>query len=127
MLGIALDAVVLMFLLKTVNDDDVGFGTAILVALAAAIATPVLGFALGLVLGVAGAYLAVLIAAALLGVAVSALFDVEVKRAFIIGGIFMAVHIGFAVGINSMMRTGSEKAAAPGRVSGARDAGRGDP
>ncbi len=41
---------------------------------------------------------AAIIAAALLGIAVSALFGLEIKRAFLIGGIFMLVHIGFGIG-----------------------------
>lgn len=100
MLGIAIDAVVLMVLLKAVNDEDVGFGTSFLVALAASIGTAVLAIALAAMIGVAGIVIAAVIAAAILGAAVSAMFGMEIKRAFLVGGLFMLVHIGVAVGFH---------------------------
>ncbi len=103
MLGIAIDALVLMVLLKTINDDDIGFGTSILVALVASFGTSLLAGGLALVMGLGGIALAVVIAAGLLGVAVSALFGVEIKRSFLIAGIFLAVHIGVRVGFHLML------------------------
>lgn len=105
MIGIAIDALVLMVLLKTMNDDDVGFGTSILVSIVASIGTGLLAFGLGSVMGIAGVLLAAIIAAALLGVAVSALFGVEIKRSFLIGAIFMVVHIVIGVGFQLMFRS----------------------
>ncbi len=104
MLMIALDAVVLMVLLKTVQDEDVNFGTAIIVALVTAIGTSLLAMGLVLALGLAGILLAALIGGALLGVAVSALFGVEIKRAFLISGLFMVVHIVASIGLQLMFR-----------------------
>jgi hypothetical protein len=101
-LAIAIDAVVLIVLLKVVNDDDIGFGAAILLALVASIGTTVLAIALGAVMGILGIVVAAVIAAAAVGAAVSALFGVEIKRSFLIGGIFMAVHIAVAVGFQLM-------------------------
>jgi hypothetical protein len=51
-----------------------------------------------------GIAVAAVIAAALLGVAVSALFGVEIKRPFLIGAIFMFVHIGVGIGFQWMFR-----------------------
>jgi hypothetical protein len=104
MLGIAIDALVLMVLLKTVNDEDVGFGISIIVALVASIGTTILAIGLAAVMGIAGIALAALIAAVLLGIAVSALFGVEIKRSFLIGAIFMVVHIGVGIGFQLMFR-----------------------
>lgn len=78
MLGIAIDGFVLMVLLKTINDEEIGFGALILVALVASIETTVLAIGLVSVMGIAGIAVAGMIAAALLGVAVSARFGVEI-------------------------------------------------
>lgn len=102
MLGIAIDALVLIVLLQTINDEEIGFGTAVVVALIASIGTTVLAIGLAVLMGVAGIAVAAIIAAALLGVAVSALFGVEIKRSFLIGAIFMAVHIGVGIGFHVM-------------------------
>ncbi len=95
---IGIDAAVLMFLLKVVNDEDVDFGTAFLVALATAIGTGVLAWLLAAAMGFAGTILAAIIAAALLGVAVSALFGVEIKRSFLIATLFVVIHVGVSMG-----------------------------
>jgi hypothetical protein len=104
MLGIVIDAAVLMVLLKTINDDEIGFGTSIVVSLVAAIGTTLLAKALATVMGIAGIAVAAIIAAALLGVAVSALFGVEIKRSFLIGAIFVVVHIAVGIGFHFMFR-----------------------
>lgn len=105
MLGIAIDALVLMVLLKTINDDDIGFGTSLVVAIVASIGTTLLAIGLASVMGIAGIAVAGIIAAALLGVAVSALFGVEIKRSFLIGAIFMVAHIGIGIGFQLMLRS----------------------
>lgn len=104
MLGIAIDAFVLMVLLKTINGEDIGFGTSIVVALVASIGATLLAIGLAAVMGIAGIAVAAIIAASLLGVAVSAMFGVEIKRSFLIGGIFMVVHIGVGIGFQLMFR-----------------------
>jgi hypothetical protein len=104
MLGIAIDAAVLMMLLKSVNDEDIGFGTALLVALAASVGTSVLAIALATALGAAGIFLAAILAAATLGAALSAMLGMEIKRAFLVAGLFMLVHIGMAIGFQLLLR-----------------------
>ncbi|MEM7455591.1 MAG: hypothetical protein AAF456_14655 [Planctomycetota bacterium] len=100
MLMILIDAVVLMVLLKMVSDDDIEFVTALVIGFVTAIATTALAMALGSFLGIAGLILAGVIAAVGLGIAVSSFFGVEIKRAMLIGLIFMIVHIGISLGIN---------------------------
>jgi hypothetical protein len=104
MIGIAIDALVLMVLLKTINDDEVGFGTSIAVALVASIGTALLAFGLVMAMGIAGIAVAAILAAAIVGVAISSLFGVEIKRSFLIGAIFMVVHFGVAIGFQLMLR-----------------------
>ena len=103
MLGLIVDAAVLMILLKNFSGEDVGFITALIVALVAALVT--YGLAIGLAgpLGAGGIVVAALIGAAGVGIAVSALFGVEIKRSFLIGAIFIAVHIGIGIALQSMM------------------------
>ena len=100
---IGIDAAVLMFLLKVVNDEDVDFATAFFVALGASIGTGVLVWLLAATIGFAGMILAAIIAAALLGVAVSALFGAEIKRSFLIGVLFVVLHVGVSIGFSSML------------------------
>ena len=103
MIGIAIDAVVLVVLLKTFNDEDIGFGIAFVVALVAAIGTTILAIALAAVMGIAGIFIGAAIAAGLLGIAISALYGVEIKRSFLIAVIFMVVHIGVGIGFQAAL------------------------
>lgn len=82
-----IDAVVLVFLLKAVNDDDIGFGTAALLALFTSILAFGLALGLGSVLGLWGIVLAAVIVAGALGVAAA----------------FMVIHIGIGLGLNYLM------------------------
>jgi hypothetical protein len=104
MLGIAIDAIVLMVLLKTIVSEDVGIGTLVLLSLAVSIGTSLLAFGLATVMGVLGILVAAVIAAALLGVAVSALFGSEIKRSLLVGAIFMVVHLGVGIAFSVMLR-----------------------
>ena len=97
MLGIVIDAGVLIVLLQVGSGQDIDFPTAFFVAIGAAIGTMVLAMGLVSAMGIAGVFVAAIVAAAGLGVAVSALFGVEIKRSFLIGAIFMVVHIGVGV------------------------------
>jgi hypothetical protein len=101
-LQIAIDALVLMVLLKAISDEDLDFRAAALIAVVAAIGTTALAFGLSLALGMVGVILAAMIAAAALGVAVSALFGAEIKRSFLIGALFVIIHIGVNLGLQSM-------------------------
>ena len=98
MLSIAIVAIVLMILLKTFSDEDIGFGAAFVVSLVASIGTVVLANVLAAVMGIYGVLLATVIAAILLGATVSLLYGVEIKRAMAIGGIFILAHIGVSIG-----------------------------
>jgi len=105
MLGIVIDAAVLIVLLKTISEEEIGFGTALLVALGTSVGTMVLALGLASLLGLAGVFVAAVLAAAALGAVVSALFGVEIKRSFMIGGIFMLVHVGMGIAFELMFRS----------------------
>ncbi len=104
MLGILIDAAVLMILLQLVSGQDVELSTAVVMALVASIGTWILAMALVSAMGTAGVFVAAIVAAAGLGAAVSALFGVEIKRSFAIGGIFMFVHLGVGFLVEMMLR-----------------------
>ncbi len=98
MLQIAIDAAVLIGLIKSISDDDVNILTACLIALGAAIGV---NFLVLLLVPVLGAWVGLLAAASivglLVGVAISALFGSEIKRSFTVGGVFVLVHILVAI------------------------------
>jgi hypothetical protein len=101
---IAIDALVLMVLLKAISDEDVDFRTAALVAVVAAIGTTALAWGLALAFGLAGVFVAAIVATVALGVAISAMFGAEIKRAFLIGVLFMVIHVGMSLGFPLMLR-----------------------
>lgn len=94
MLSLIIDAIVLIALLKIFNDDDVGFGSAFAVALVTAIVTAVLAIGLSSVMGFAGTIVAGVTVAIVLAIAVSVLYGIEFKKAFLIGQAFMLAHVG---------------------------------
>ena len=102
MLGLALDAFVLMGLLKMISDEEVEFWTACGLALVSAVGTAILANVLADAMGLWGLVLAALIAVGLLGIVVSAVCGVEVKRAMAIAGGFMLFHIALNVGFYLM-------------------------
>lgn len=101
MIGVAIDAVILIVLMKTLSDAEVGIGGMILTAILTSIGTLALALALASVMGVAGVFVAALLAAVGLGLALSRFYGIDVRRAFLIGGTFMVAHI--AVGIAFQM------------------------
>jgi hypothetical protein len=104
MLLILVDAMTLIVMLQVVQGEDIGFGTAAIMALVAAIVTGLLAFGLGAAIGLPGVLLAGIIGAIGVGAAVSLMFGVEIKRAMMIGGVFVAVHLAFSVLLSLMMR-----------------------
>lgn len=99
-----LDAGLLVFLLKTLNNEDVEMSTAFMIALGTAVITGLLAFGLASVLGILGLILGDLLGAVGLAAALSALFGIEIKRACLISSLFIAGHalLGFVLGM--MMR-----------------------
>jgi hypothetical protein len=63
MLGLIIDALVLVILLKTFHEEDIGFGTASIVAVVAALGTAALAIGCAVAIGPVGIYLGTVIAA----------------------------------------------------------------
>ena len=103
MLLILIDAMVLIVMLQMIQEEQMGWGIAAIIALVAAIGTSLLAIGLGMALGLIGVLLAAVIGAAGVGAAVSLLFGVEIKRAMLIGGVFMAVHLAVSIAFQLLM------------------------
>jgi hypothetical protein len=104
MLGLLIDGLVLMVLLKVVADEEVNFVMALLLALVASIVTTVLSIALAAYFGWIGIVVAGILSAAAIAAAVSAMFGVEIKRALVVGVGFLLVHIAWGVAALLMFR-----------------------
>lgn len=102
MLMLLIDAVVLIVLLKAFNDEELSLIKAGLTALLTSIGTLILVIALVSVMGPWGLLPAVTAAAVLLGLAISAMFGIDVKRSILIAGIFIAVHVVLSLGLQAM-------------------------
>ncbi|MGV3607120.1 MAG: hypothetical protein ACO1RA_12010 [Planctomycetaceae bacterium] len=99
-----LDAGLLVFLLKTLNNEDVDMSTAFMIAVGTSVVTGLLVVALAMAIGVLGIVLGDLLGAIALAVALSALFGIEIKRACLISSLFIAGHSLLYFVLNMMMR-----------------------
>jgi len=103
--GILMGAFVLMALLKVINDDEIGLVTSILVVIGSSIGTLVLGAVSMMVMGdEAGFVVGVVAGAALVGVLVSAVLGIELKRSFTIGGLYMAINVAVGIALELMFQ-----------------------
>lgn len=93
MCGILIDAVILIGVISAVEHEEVSFWSAFFVALGTSVVTAIIAFALMSVIGIAGLFVATLIGAAIVGIAVSAVFGVEIKKAALIGVIYWVARI----------------------------------
>lgn len=110
MLMILIDAVVLMGLLAAFQEEELSLGFAAVIAIVTSIVTWLLAYGLIQAVGEMGLYLALLIGAVLLGIALSALYGMELKRAITVALIFMTVHLVASYALRSMMRPAAQAA-----------------
>lgn len=106
MLVLLIEAAVLMALLKVVNDEDSGLLGAMGLALGGAIGTSIAIGGCWSVMGLIGIPIGGAIAVGLLGVAISALYGIEIMRSFMIAGIFVVIDIAISVGWAMMTDSG---------------------
>ncbi|RCS54431.1 hypothetical protein DTL42_04620 [Bremerella cremea] len=92
----------LIGLLKVINDEDSGLLAAIGLAIGGAIGTSIIVSGLAAAMGIYGIPIGALISVGLLGLAVSALYGVEIKRSFLIAGIFIALHVTIIIALATM-------------------------
>ena len=102
MLGLLIDAAVLMTLIKSVAGQDVDFITGVAIAFVVSIVAGLVTVGLSTLMGVVGLVLAAVLTAVLVGFAVSVMLGTEFKRACLIGVIFLLVHIGVELSFGAM-------------------------
>ena len=100
LLVIAIEALLLIGCLKVISGDEVDFGPAAIFASIASIGTYALAYGLAAALSIWGIMLASVVAALLIGVAVSAIYGTEIKRAFAIGAIFAVFDMSVRLGLS---------------------------
>jgi hypothetical protein len=110
MLMILIDAAILIGLLAAFQEEELSFGFAAIMALVTSLVTFALAYVLFSAMGLPGVYLALVIAAVLLGIALSALYGMEIKRAVMVACIFMVAHAVISYGLSSMMNRGAQAA-----------------
>ena len=93
MCGIIIDTLVLIAVLSAMEGEEVDFMSAFIIALVTSIVTGVIGIGLVMAIGIAGVFIASLIGAIGVGIGVSAMFGVEIKKAILIGVIFAVARI----------------------------------
>jgi hypothetical protein len=93
--GIAIDALMVIVLSKTLAEREIGFWAAALIGLVASTATTILANKLMTAIGVAGIIVAAVIAALFLGMGLVWAYGVKIKRACLGGAIFSAVHLAY--------------------------------
>lgn len=105
MLVLLLEAVLLISLLKMMVDEEISLLGAAGIALLTSIATTLLAMALITQIGIAGLFIAVAVSCGALGAALSAMFGIEIKRAFLIAGIFLAGDLAIRLCLAILMGT----------------------
>ncbi len=95
---VSFEALLLVGLLHIINDEEIEMTTAALFSGGAAAFNAVVTYGLVGMMGFAGAIVAPVVTLVPIGVAVSAVFGVEIKRSFIIAIIFMVLVIGKQIG-----------------------------
>jgi hypothetical protein len=107
---ILIDAGILIGLLAAFQEEELSFGFAAIMALVTSLITFALAYVLFQAMGLSGVFLALFIAAVLLGIALSALYGMEIKRAVMVAGIFMVAHMVISYGLSSLMNRAAQAA-----------------
>jgi hypothetical protein len=108
MIGILINAVLLLVLLKLINNDDRDLVIAIVVAIAIATGTPILAFLMIIATGDGGELadfdllIAVTAAMTLLAGIVMLLFGVELKKSALVAVLFTGIQFGVAFGLGML-------------------------
>lgn len=102
MLLLFLDAVVLIGLLKSFNDDEMGLLKACLTSLLFAILTAIITGLLVVAIGLAGLFVGLAVSAGPIGLSISYMFGIDVQRSILIGAIFVAAHFGMSMALSAL-------------------------
>ena len=104
LIEIGIDVAVLMLLLKIFTDEEIDFRLAVLPAGLAAVGATFLATQGASFIGPFGIIAAVIIAVLLMAVVISALFDIDFMRSFLVGAVFILVCICVNQGLGWMVR-----------------------
>ncbi|HEY1067298.1 MAG TPA: hypothetical protein VGE52_14350 [Pirellulales bacterium] len=99
MIGILIEAVVLVVLIQAIAGIEVEIFSAVGISVLTSLIAYAAAVALIPTLGLLGLLLASAIAAAVLAVVVSAFYGAEIKRAALVGAAFMGVHLALSFGL----------------------------
>ncbi len=102
MLLLLLDSVVLIALLKSFNDEEMGLLKACLTSLLFSILTAVLAILCAVALGPVGLFIGLALSAGLIGLVISWMFGIDVQRSILIGVIFIGAHFGMSLALNAL-------------------------
>ena len=105
MLGILLNTLILMGLLKAVNDEEVEFVTALIIAVVASIGTAVLVAAFSF-MGIWGILPACALTSLGMAIAISAFFGTAMKQAMIIGFLYLVATVLVSIGFSLLFSVG---------------------
>lgn len=103
MLGLLVSGLVLMVLLQVFSNDELDFWPAVIYVFVASIVSGIVHALIVSALGPNGVYLSIALVTVLIGVSLSALWGLDLKRATIIGAIFMAFQIGWELFWNKIL------------------------
>ncbi len=104
MLQLLLDSVVLIALLKSFNDEEMGLLKACLTSLFFSILTGVLAILFVVAIGPIGLFVGLALSAGLIGLVISWMFGIDVQRSILIGVIFIAAHFAIGMALNALFR-----------------------
>ncbi len=102
LLGLLIDALILMALLKLIIDEEGSLLAAGVLALGTSIVINGIVFALAPALGILALPIAVILPGIILGVCISAIYGAEIKRAFLIAGLFIGIRLAYGIALALM-------------------------
>ncbi len=104
MIGVVINAVILIALLKALSDAEVSFLGAVLVSLGTSLAGFVLSLVLSPSIGVAGAFVALGVVATGLAVVLSAAYGIDLRRAGLIALLYFVAQVILAVVLTALLK-----------------------
>jgi len=102
MIGLALSAVVLVVLIQVISDEEPGFWWCVALSFLTSIAVQLLANLSTTLVGPLGIFLALGAGFGILGFLISAMFGVEIKRSYLISGIYFVIYYGILIAIAFM-------------------------
>lgn len=103
MIGMLLDAMILMGLIKVINNDEIELTSGILFSIGTSVVTFIVMLGLIAAFGLAGIFIALILIPIGMTAAISFFFAVELKRAALIAVLFVVIHMAIEIGFRYLM------------------------